>query len=414
MTDTATESGLLARMFSARWLMTQDFPPVEYVVPGLIPEGMTVIASAPKIGKSWLVLGLGLAAASGGVALGHLPVTQRPVLYLALEDGQRRLQYRLGSLGVHTPPDHLEFLTSFEQHRLLDTMTEFLELYAGEAPCIILDTLGKARPPTPSNEPQYAQDYRFAGLLKSAVDAHPGSSLICVHHTRKAETGDFLDAVSGTQGIAGAADTIAVLRRDRQDSNALLHVTSRDAQEGTYSLTLSDKGAWTLHGESLADAAKAAQLGKATTGLGDTMATVVAYVNDHPEGVRWQDIATACELTDDNAQRYLSRAYTSGRIQRTGRGLYTPVSEVSDCPNEPDTDTPLPIRTTGHSGQPLQGGHVTEDHPNRTTGQPDSPHRSTMTEQNTTTQMMTRSASLLPLALTPCGGDTHGTEAPAQ
>mgnify|MGYP003779546527 CR=1 FL=1 len=97
------EVDLLRNMVSARWLMAQDFPPLEYVVPGLIPEGLTLLAAAPKIGKSWLVLGLGIACASGGYAFGQLPVDRRPVLYLALEDGQRRLRRRRQFFQISHP-----------------------------------------------------------------------------------------------------------------------------------------------------------------------------------------------------------------------------------------------------------------------------------------------------------------------
>lgn len=80
----ATAPDPLDVAFSAQWLTSQRFPAVEYVVPGIIPEGLTLLTAAPKIGKSWLVLGLGVSAATGGCAFGSIPVTQRPVLYLAL------------------------------------------------------------------------------------------------------------------------------------------------------------------------------------------------------------------------------------------------------------------------------------------------------------------------------------------
>ena len=50
---------------------------------------------APKKGKSWLLLGLGIAIAAGGQALGKIPVEGGDVLLLCLEDNQRRLQERL-------------------------------------------------------------------------------------------------------------------------------------------------------------------------------------------------------------------------------------------------------------------------------------------------------------------------------
>lgn len=71
-------------------------------------------------------------------------------------------------------------------------------------------------PSAGAGETTYERDYRIVGGLKMLADAHPGSSIIVVHHTRKASGSDFVDAVSGTQGIAGAADTILLLQRDRE------------------------------------------------------------------------------------------------------------------------------------------------------------------------------------------------------
>jgi hypothetical protein len=40
--------------FTAPWLMAQHFPPIRYVVEGVIPEGLSLIVAPPKFGKSWL------------------------------------------------------------------------------------------------------------------------------------------------------------------------------------------------------------------------------------------------------------------------------------------------------------------------------------------------------------------------
>ena len=56
------------------WLDGQNFPPLRYAVPDLLPAGFTVIAAPPKAGKSLLILdGLARQKASGGAALGRLP-----------------------------------------------------------------------------------------------------------------------------------------------------------------------------------------------------------------------------------------------------------------------------------------------------------------------------------------------------
>ena|SRR5687768_9966457 len=74
-------------------LQVMKFPPVRYVVPGFIAEGCTLLAGRPKLGKSWLMLGL--AVAGGRYCLGDARCEQGGVLYLALEDNQRRLQRRI-------------------------------------------------------------------------------------------------------------------------------------------------------------------------------------------------------------------------------------------------------------------------------------------------------------------------------
>ena len=314
----------LRNMVSAQWLMRQDFPPLQYVVPGLIPEGLTLLAAAPKIGKSWMVLGLGIACASGGYAFGQLSVARRPVLYLALEDGQRRLKDRLTCLGVDEGPADLHLLTMTDPGAMLTTIRAFVESHANEAPLVVLDTLGKAMPLALPNETTYARDYRVTGALKAVVDRVPGASLIAVHHTRKLDATDFLDAVSGTQGVAGAADTVLVLSRNREDSNAILRVTSRDAREGSYALEIDDSGRWNLSGTTLEEAAETVRTGAATAGVGDRMVELVSYVLSHPEGVRRAEVAAALHMDDNAVGTYLRRATDAGRIVNPKRGLYGP------------------------------------------------------------------------------------------
>jgi hypothetical protein len=102
---------LLATLRTGAWLGAQVLPPLAYAVPGLIPEGSVLLVGAPKIGKSWMVLSIALAAAVGGRALG-IEVPQRPVLYLALEDGHRRLQDRCRRLLADDPiPEQFQYIT---------------------------------------------------------------------------------------------------------------------------------------------------------------------------------------------------------------------------------------------------------------------------------------------------------------
>jgi hypothetical protein len=327
--------------FDARWLMEQEFPSIRYVVQGLIPEGMTLLVAAPKIGKSWLVLGLALQLSTGRPAFGGIPTGgPRPVLYLALEDGPRRLQSRIRTIGDDFASPKLHFITSLAEGTAVDVIKAFLSKHDGHDPVVILDTLGKVMPSNSTTKTQYAADYDFLGSLKATADAVPGSSLVIVHHTRKMGGDDFLDAVSGTQGIAGAADTVLVLRRERQDPIATLYVTSRDAHEGEYAMTLSKNGVWTMNGGSLKQASQAAQLNRTTAGVGDRMAEVISAVSEHPDGVAVKDLKSLlADIPPAQVDKYLSRAVEAGRLEKLTRGVYIPVRSVRSVSSEEGTDT---------------------------------------------------------------------------
>lgn len=323
----------LAGAFSATWLMDQEFPPAEYAVPGVITEGLGIIVSPPKVGKSWWVLDAALACSTGGLAMNAIQVEQRPVLYLALEDGQRRLQRRLRELGVAEVSEDLTFLTEIPAGAFL-TIGTFLERNAGRKPLIILDTLGKSRDVFTGND-AYQKDYKELGDFKDLVDRFPGSALLIVHHTNKGAHGDFVSSVSGTQGIAGAADSILTIERERGKDEAVLNVTSRDAAEGSYAMTFHD-GAWHLDGADLTEAANAVGTRKATSGVGDPMTQLIEEVAKHPEGIKSADLATQLHWDAAKVRTYLARAHEANRIARIKRGLYAPVASVASVISDAD------------------------------------------------------------------------------
>jgi hypothetical protein len=178
---------------------------------------------------------LQVAVATGGVALSTTPVEPGPVLYLALEDSQRRLQKRLrcvvpGECGQ--APDGLHFVTDWP--RLYAGGTERLDAWLTEHPkarLIIIDTLEKIRPRTASTDrSSYTADYIVGDLLTPLAKKH-AVSILLIHHTRKAIADDPLDLVSGTLGLTGGVDGVMVLRRQRGQADAFLYVTGRDIEE---------------------------------------------------------------------------------------------------------------------------------------------------------------------------------------
>ncbi|MGY4642807.1 AAA family ATPase [Cellulomonas sp. URHB0016] len=346
---------------SGAWLDEQTFPALSWAVPGIIPEGFGLFTGPPKVGKSWATLDIVLAVAAGGDALGSVPVGDpRPVLLLALEDGDRRLQSRCRKLlGTEPIPNLLDYATNATPGDIIPLIEGWLDEHPDTRPLVVLDTLGKVSPPAQPGESAYARDYRIGGALKRLTDAHPGAALLVVHHVRKATSDDWMDSTSGTNGLNGAADFTVSLSRSRNDTDGVLRVTGRDVPEGEYALTVSD-GSWRIQGSSLADAALAAQQAKATEGLSDRSADIIEFVGRHPDGVGPSAVAEAVGITAKAASTYLGRLVGSDRIRNPSRGLYIPVGSVGVWASDvTETHTPTETTPTSHAcdecGEPLDG-----------------------------------------------------------
>lgn len=122
------------RTFNSVELAEKEFPQLEYVIPGILPVGVSLLVAPPKVGKSWLCLQLAHAFATGGKMFGHLDTgSPRPVLYLSLEDSQRRLQKRMNTAGFEASPN-LEFATDLQGLSITDLLREWLSGHLEESP----------------------------------------------------------------------------------------------------------------------------------------------------------------------------------------------------------------------------------------------------------------------------------------
>ncbi len=225
-------NGHAPETFTAADLMAEELPEVMWIVRGILPEGVTILAGKPKLGKSWLAYGLGVAVASGGVALGSKPVERGEVLYLALEDNRRRLQKRLKKLlNGGTAPAGLHIATDWP--RMDEGGAEALEEWLGEHPdarLVVVDILKKVRPRVSAQRSVYEGDYEALEAMQKTAGEY-GIGILVVHHLRKMGASDPLDEISGSTGLSGGADGILVLKRDRGRADAYLHVTGREIEE---------------------------------------------------------------------------------------------------------------------------------------------------------------------------------------
>lgn len=218
----------------AETLLATPLPPVRWVIPGLLPAGLSLLAGASKAGKSWLCLWLCFQLAQGGTVWNRT-VQPQTVLYLCLEDTLARIQSRLFRLTDATVPNRLFCQT--QCGGIGDGLELQIEKFLHQHPetgLIVIDTLQKVRP-IEQNVGAYASDYQDMSSLKSLADRY-NIGLLLVHHLRKQGASDPFQQISGSNGLMGAADTIWLMQRQRMSDTARLLVTGRDMDSCTLHL----------------------------------------------------------------------------------------------------------------------------------------------------------------------------------
>jgi len=236
---------------TAAELLKTQFPEIRWIVPGLIGEGLTLINGAPKIGKSWLVLNLAIAAAAEGKFLGTLTAEQTDTLYLALEDTDRRLNSRLKILKA-PDTDKLKIATQWRDS--YTGLENYLKVNK-EIGLVIIDTLARFADIEDMND--YAVTTGAMARLKRIAD-NLNIAIVLIHHSKKTGRGgtsgsDWMEAALGSTGLTGATDSTIFISRDRREetkTSAVLYATGRDTADRKEFLKLDvDSGGWTITGQ---------------------------------------------------------------------------------------------------------------------------------------------------------------------
>lgn len=222
-------------IISGEELLAANLPLVRYVVDGLLPTGVAILAAPSKAGKSWMMLQLALAVAAGEPFLG-METHGDHVAYFALEDSRNRLQSRLKSLlgGRHIPPG-IYFIT--EAPGIAQGLLVKCEELAQRdklLKLVILDTLQKVKPPSNPKVTAYEQDYQLFAQIGEFARKN-GLCVLVVHHTRKTngfDNRDPFENILGSTALQGATDTMMVLQRDKRfDDTAVLLAAGRDIEQ---------------------------------------------------------------------------------------------------------------------------------------------------------------------------------------
>lgn len=211
-------------------LMDLKLPPTKFCVETLLPQGVSMLGGAPKIGKSWMVLDLCIRIAKGD-SIWNLPTKQGTTLYLCLEDPLRRVQERLNMLTDDVPPNAYFAIAA---GTLADGLCEQIRKFVAEHPDTVLvaiDTFQIVR--TGGVDTSYANDY---GEVRQMT-----------------QLADELNKLSGTTGISGAVDAVFVLDKSKRNAQgATLICTGRDIEYREMELKLAKETcAWEMVSDSL-------------------------------------------------------------------------------------------------------------------------------------------------------------------
>jgi RecA-family ATPase len=339
---------------SAEALYHKAMPPIVWVIPGKLPAGATLFVGRGKDGKSLLVWNLAMSVVTGGKALGAYDVQQGDVLYLALEDGERRARQRLfdqmDHMGMNAPPPRLD-LVPWTAPRIGEGFMERMETWVDEHPegrLIIVDILEKVRPAR-TKDGIYADDYRALEAMQQ-FGQRRNIAVLVVHHSNKTNPEDFRDSASGSTGLIGACDTFWRLRRNADAPEATLKMLGREVEKQDLAMQFQD-GFWSVLGDS------------ATVYMSPERQAILKVLGERGGALSPLQIATALDRPLNHTKQLLRKLLMAGLVIQPTYGLYalpsyTPPDNSSNshnCDNSDNSDNSV------HNPQEKQG--VSEDNP---------------------------------------------------
>lgn len=219
-------------------LIKSDIPPVDYIVEGLLTKGLGGISAKSKLGKSWLMLQLGVAIANGDKFLGF-STKKSGVLYIDLENMPALSQERLRIvLDGREPPKNLRFAYDFNimGQGFEEDLNQFLQNNP-DVKLVIIDVFQKVKRPKRLNQTDYEADYETLTEVRE-IAVKNDVCILPVYHDRK-----FIDATDpfanllGSTALMGVSDFMWVLYKEkREDPEATLAMTGRTIREQQYKL----------------------------------------------------------------------------------------------------------------------------------------------------------------------------------
>ena len=296
-------------------IMTTEWPPPVWAIPDLLPVGPAFLAGKPKLGKSWLLLQVARAVASGSMLFDKQVDEPGRVLYLALEDNARRLQDRIKKQGWDWRGLPIDFVTMAE---FKNRMGSFLEggaealakqIEESHHNLVIVDTLSRACFNDPNRNELMAAT--LAPVQELAMMTN--TALLFVDHHNKS-AGALMDAIGdilGGTSKGATLDTAWGLYRDRGKQEANLAITGRDVEDLNLALVFETKtGLWCYNGDYY------------TLKITERRQEYLDLIADLDGSVQVKEIAQNLGVTTSAARQQLSELVNAGHLRVSKKGRY--------------------------------------------------------------------------------------------
>jgi len=291
-------------------ILSSSYSGPEFIVPDLIPVGLTILAGKPKTGKSLAAMDLAISIANGSTFLGRFEMAQQEVLYLALEDTERRIQTRLNRLSedpVGTGRLHCATDCPRLDQEFFENLNGFLSQKTAIR-LIIIDTFNKVRSLKRQGTTPYEKDYNEVSRLKKFADMH-NIAIILIHHLRKSEAKDVTEMIAGSVGLTAVADAIIVLQRERGSNNANFFATGRDIPDFEIGLILNQTSlTW--------------EIAIPTEEMTAERTEVLEVLQGANGAMKLGDIAELVRKKKNNVHKLLAGLIASGKVTKIGYGSY--------------------------------------------------------------------------------------------
>lgn len=203
-------------------MLKHNYPSMKWVVEGLLPEeGMMAVSGDPGSYKTWIMMDMAIAVASGKDFLGRFPTQQGAVMLVDEENPQRLLQERFKRMEIAEEglPIYILSLSGFRLNE--ENVRSLLhEVQRLEIKMIIFDSLVRIHDAEENDAKKMAEVF---AKLKKFVAA--GISIVFIHHNRKQLGGGMAQAMRGSSDILASVDSHVAVRLDHETGIILLEQT---------------------------------------------------------------------------------------------------------------------------------------------------------------------------------------------